>query len=209
MVRPVTIPDDDPIIAFVISLLPHIPPPVLASVILEPIQTDDGPLVAGGSGLVFAKAVTKQPLVFVYAKVLVPDETPVSKPVDEPILATGGEDELHVPPGVPLYNNELAPAQIVETPAIADGKALIVSIAVVVQPVLSWQVIVAVPGLTPVTIPVDEPIVAIGILLLVQLPGVALPNVALVPEQILPEPVTGVPALTVAVTVALVPHPVE
>lgn len=51
-----------------------------------------------------------------------------------------------------------------------DGKGSIVATAVALQPVLSVYVIVAVPAAIPFTIPVDEPMVAMVVLLLLHVP---------------------------------------
>ena len=76
------------------------------------------------------------------------------------------------------------------------------------QPALNTNVIVDVPGTFPVTTPVDEPIVATVVLLLVQVPvPVASLNVVDVPEQtdVLPE----IPASGLTVIAAVAIQPVE
>lgn len=65
------------------------------------------------------------------------------------------------------------------------------------------------PVATPVTIPVDEPAVAMPVLLLLHVPPPVLVNVVASPTQTLnvPEMEDG-SAFTVTILVAAVPHPV-
>lgn len=63
-----------------------------------------------------------------------------------------------------------------------------------------------VPELTPVTIPVDEPTVAIPVLLLLHMPPVAASDkVVVVPIQALVFPEIGSVGLTVTIAIALQP----
>ena len=71
----------------------------------------------------------------------------------------------------------MSPSQTAVIPVMADGKGLTVNTVVVMQPVGNVYVIVTVPDSTPVTVPVDDPTVAIAILLLDQVPPPALDNV--------------------------------
>jgi hypothetical protein len=69
---------------------------------------------------------------------------------------------------------------------------------------------IAIPELTPVIIPVLEPIVATAVLLLNQVPPAVSVRVAEEPVQILPAPIIEDEVeLIVAVTVATEPQPVE
>src|SRR4051812_16110583 len=78
-------------------------PPVVISerVIVNPSQTDDGPVIASGFGLtVTGVYVTKQPLGIVYVTVAIAvPENPVRIPEADPIVATP-EVVLHIPPAV-------------------------------------------------------------------------------------------------------------
>jgi len=56
-VAPVTIPDDDPIVATEVVPLLHVPPPPSLSVIVAPTQTAPGPVMEPGSGLMVTVAV--------------------------------------------------------------------------------------------------------------------------------------------------------
>jgi hypothetical protein len=93
-----------------------------------------------------------------------PAVTPVTIPVVPPTVAFVLL-LLHVP--VPASDNVLlSPIQISVTPAIEDGKGLIVIITATLQPVGNVYVITDVPATTPVKIPVEEPTVALLLLLL-------------------------------------------
>jgi len=60
---PTTIPDDEPTEAMERSLLLHVPPLVVsAKVIVKPVQTLDGPVMAPGAGKTFTVAVVEQPV---------------------------------------------------------------------------------------------------------------------------------------------------
>lgn len=61
-----------------------------------------------------------------------------------------------------LLNEIVWPVHTVEDPEIADGELLMVMVVVVVQPDGVIYVTADVPGATPVTTPVAEPIVAIA-----------------------------------------------
>ena len=53
----------------------------------------------------------------------VPADTPVTTPVDEPIVATAGVLLLQVPPVVLLVNVVIAPIQVVSVPVIGEDIA--------------------------------------------------------------------------------------
>jgi hypothetical protein len=65
----------------------------------------------------------------------VPPLTPVTIPVDAPIVAMAGADEDHVPPGVALLSVVVWPTQVAAEPVIAAGGALTVTVLVAPQPV--------------------------------------------------------------------------
>jgi hypothetical protein len=108
---------------------------------------------------------------------VVPDATPVTIPAE---LTVAAEVLLlnQVPPvGVEL-SVMVVPVQTDEGPAIGVGALLTVTVVVMLQPVPSEYVIRDVPAATPQTIPLDEPMVATPVLLLVHTPPVTLlPNV--------------------------------
>ena len=63
--------------------------------------------------------------------VVVPANTPVTIPVEEPIVATVGVLLLHVPPVVASLNVVVEPSQTVNVPVIPAGDGLTVTIVVV------------------------------------------------------------------------------
>ena len=107
IVLPVTTPDDEPIVAFVL-LLDQEPPSVeLPSVLDKPTQTFSVPVIDAGNGLTVITLVALQPPT-VYDIVAVPALIPVTTPEDEPTEAL----ELlllQVPPEVPSVSKTDAP----------------------------------------------------------------------------------------------------
>ena len=101
-------------------------------------------------------------------------ETPVAIPFTIPeLLPTVASVELlllHVPPAALSEKVTLLPVHTLSGPFIALGAVFTVTVVVMVQPVEVMYSIVEVPGTIPVTTPVDEPIVAVEMLLLVQVP---------------------------------------
>ena len=98
--------------------------------------------------------------------VAVPAATPVTTPVEEPTVATEVLVLNHVPPGTISLRVIVLPVATAELPVIgATGSTVKVTVAMAVPTI---YVIVAVPADTPVTTPVDEPIVATAVLLLLQ-----------------------------------------
>ncbi len=91
-------------------------------------------------------------------------------PVVEPIVATVMSLLTQMPPGVVLLSEEVEPVQMDNGPVIGVGlnNMFIVTVTLQVPPIV--YVIVADPGLTPITLPVDEPICAREVLLLDHVP---------------------------------------
>lgn len=83
---------------------------------------------------------------------------------------------LQVPPEVACDKVEDDPMQVFVVPVIAEGAPFTVAIVVTLQPPGAVYVMFAVPTDTPVSMPVDAPIVAIAVAPLVHVP----PLVALV-----------------------------
>ena len=139
----------------------------------------------------------------------VPPDKPETTPVVAPIVATLVFPLAHVPPPDASLKAVVAPAHSMVVPVIPEGKALTVTVAEVLQPVVvNVYKIVDVPADRPVTNPDDEPTMAAVVLLLLQVPppvpslsGVALPTHTLSAPVI----ATG-KALTVIVLTAK--HPV-
>ena len=106
-------------------------------------------------------------------------------PEEEPTEATAGLLLVHTPPGVPSVSGKDVPTQANEVPlmAPAEGERLTVTVVVVVQ-LPTVYVIIAVPTVTPLTIPVEEPIDAMPALLLDHVPPpLASDNVMVLPVQ--------------------------
>jgi hypothetical protein len=111
-----------------------VPEPV--NCVVDPIQALSVPLIVGRA-LTVTVAVMLHPLLFVYVITLVPAEIPVMRPalftVATPVVA-----ETHglVAAGVPdPVNCVVDPAQTFRVPVIV-GKALTVTVAVVLHPLL-------------------------------------------------------------------------
>jgi len=132
----------------------------------------------------------------------VPADTPVTIPVVDPTVAIEVAELDQVPPEVVLIHCSDDPIQIGVFPDMvwATG-AVIVTVFVAVlthPPMVTEYVIVAVPADTPVTVPFDEPTVAIDVAELVHVP----PVVVLV--QVWEEPIQiGVVPVIVCVTGAV------
>lgn len=128
-------------------------------------------------------------------------------PVLLPIVATPVDGQLHVPPVDPSVAVAVAPVHTADAPPIASGSALTVTDVLTEQPEPNEYVMVAIPAVTPVTIPVDDPTVAIPGALLVHVPPVT-PSLSVVarPMHTCVTPVIAVGTVfTVTVAVALQP----
>jgi len=136
---------------------------------------------------------------------------PVTSPDEAPIVAMDGLPLIQLPaPG--SVRVVVFPGHMAIRPEMGPGKGLIVTTAVTWQPDKDVNVITEVAGMLlpvtmPVSIPVDDPIVAAAGTLLVQLParGGSL-RVALVPWQRLKVPVMA-PGAALSVTVAVAAQP--
>ena len=109
---------------------------------------------------------------------VVPVATPLTVPLDEPIVAVAGEELTHTPPVTVLVNDIVVDAHKAVGPVIAAGCALMVMVAVAAQPAIEVKVITEVPGFAPVTVPLAAPIVALVLLVDVPLQIAILPEIA-------------------------------
>src|SRR5437763_776971 len=100
----------------------------------------------------------------------VPASTPVTTPLDDPIVATAVVLLIHVPPAIASVKLVVDPVQTSSEPAIAAGNGFTVKTAVALQPVESVYAIVDVPASKPVATPLDDPIVATVVVPLVHVP---------------------------------------
>ena len=136
---------------------------------------------------------------------VVPVATPLTVPLNEPIVAVAGDELTHTPPVTVFANDIVVDAHKAVGPVIAAGCALMVMVAVAAQPAIEVKVITEVPGFAPVTVPLAAPIVAL-VLLLVQVPvPVASASVVDVPLQIAIVPVIADTAFTFTVVVTAQP----
>jgi hypothetical protein len=140
-VTPITTPDEEPTVAIVVLLLVQTPPVgELVSANVPPTHTLVAgvpvvPVITVGSGFTVMVVVTKQPPGNVYVMTVVPDETPVTTPLAEPIVAIDGEPEVHTPPPGELLRLIDDPTQTVEGPVITVGVGFTVMVMEVEQPV--------------------------------------------------------------------------
>jgi hypothetical protein len=133
-----------PVVGFTLAvvgeMLLHVPPPVASDKVVDaPEHSISEPVIAVGLGLTVRTAVMIQPVLFnVYVIVAVPavNTVPaVTSPVNEPIVAMVVALMLHVPPPVGSLKCVVNPEHTLKVPAILAGNGLIVTIAVVIQPV--------------------------------------------------------------------------
>lgn len=139
--------------------------------------------------------------------VAVPAAIPVTTPVVASTVASDVLLLLQLPPAVASVSVAVKPAQTFDVPPMLAGE-LTLTTAVAIQPAPRSYVMLAVPLLTAVSTPLDEPIVAIAVLLLVHVPPAAPPlSVDVVAAQRESEPVidAGVPTVTTFVAVEA-PH---
>jgi hypothetical protein len=132
----VTIPEEDPIAAFVTSLLLHLPPPGRSlSVVVAPAQIVVVPVIEEGSGLMVSALVAKQPVGNVYVRVVAPFATPLTMPLPEPIVATLVLLLVQVPLPDTSLKVTVDPTHTFADPVIEAGKAFTVITLDVIQPV--------------------------------------------------------------------------
>ena len=64
----------------------------------------------------------------------VPADIPVTRPVDDPTVATDGRLLLHVPPGLISIKNAVVPTHMLLGPIMPEGNPLTVAITVAAHP---------------------------------------------------------------------------
>jgi len=141
----------------------------------------------------------------------------IAVPVDPPVTTPDEDTEAivavlpdHVPPVVVEFSVDVLPEQMVVVPVIASGEGLTVITAVLTHPVVVYE-IVLVPVVMPVIIVVADtfdPVVAIDVLELLQVP----PIVAEARVVVLPTHNVVVPVITAGktptLTIVVIRHPV-
>ena len=132
----------------------------------------------------------------------VPAVTPVTIPVKTSTVATAVLLLLQVPGTVASLRLVVKPTQTAGFPSIAVGNGLTVTTTVARQPTGEVAVMVVVPGVMPVTRPVEALIVAMpGRLLLQVTPAVASVSVVVKPTHTLSIPLMAAVIFTVTTTV--------
>jgi len=195
----------EPTVAIVLSLQYQVPPLALVNVTESPWHKEVGPEVAGGKGFTVNTFVVLHPNSDVYVIIVIPDDTPVTIPLELliPAIPELPEDQLPPVPSVSVLED---PTQTFIVPEIANGNALTVKPDVATQPALVVNVIIVVPGLIPDTVPLDDPIVAMLIPDDIQVPDDVLLKILVEPIQTfaVPEIAAG-NGLTVTIAVAWQP----
>jgi hypothetical protein len=137
---PVTIPDDEPIVATDVLPLVHTPPPASVRVMVAPGHTTPGPDIGLGIGFTVSTVDVTQPPAVVYVMVVVaamplPVTSAFTTPDVDPIVATAVLELVHVPPVTPLVRVVVAPSHSAVVPLMAVGAGFTVTIFDAVQPV--------------------------------------------------------------------------
>ena len=133
---PVTIPVPEPTVASEALLLLHVLlPEPLVNVVVNPTHTFGVPPIAVGVGFTVDVTVLIHPVAIVYVQTHTPFDTPVAIPVAAPIVAIPVLLLLQVPPPVALAKVVVEPVHNVGVPVIAAGLGLMVTTAVIIQPV--------------------------------------------------------------------------
>jgi hypothetical protein len=121
-------------VAATVLLLLHIPPEVASALaIVDPAQTAEGPVIAGGIVLTVTTTVATPPDDAVNEMVAVPAAIPVTSPEAEPIVAIVGSALVHTPGEEASVNTMLVPIQAEGLPLIAATE-LTVTTVVAEQP---------------------------------------------------------------------------
>jgi hypothetical protein len=94
-----------------VLLLLHVPPltPSVSAAVVSAHRLN-GPTIAPGDGSTVTVAVLLQPPDTMYVIIVLPDDTPVSTPVDNPIVPTAVLLLPHVPPDVTSVRSVTDPA---------------------------------------------------------------------------------------------------
>jgi hypothetical protein len=143
-------------------------------------------------------SLAEHPPGIVYNRIADPVVIPVTRPEKEPTVATEVLLLVHTPPaGVP--DNVIVLETHIVVRLVMDGLAFTVTVVVAEHPEGSVYVAVAIPALTPVTIPEADPIVATASGLMLHVPPAGVDDkVVEEPAQIVVIPVMALaPGFTV------------
>jgi hypothetical protein len=125
---PTTMPVVVPTVAKLTLPLLHVPEPLESdNVIVEPVQTFDGPLIGSGLEIIVTVVVAIQPVPSLYVMVATPVVIPFTTP-DVGLLRVAIVVLLllHVPPEVGFAKVVVPPGHTVSVPVIAEGNGLTV-----------------------------------------------------------------------------------
>jgi hypothetical protein len=95
----------------------------LFNIVVAPVHTFAIPVI-GAARFIVSGMVALHPLGKVYTILTAPAATAVITPDNAPAVAKAVLLLLHVPPKSGSVNDEVAPMQRLDTPAIADGNGL-------------------------------------------------------------------------------------
>lgn len=124
---PVTTPVTEPTVPKLVLLLLNVTPEEPDSVIVVPVQSDEGPVIAAGLGLTVITFVAEQPVLpSVYVTVAVPGVPAIKMPDVGVIVPVTEGVLLQRPPGVELVRVPVLPEHTAETPVIGEGAGLTV-----------------------------------------------------------------------------------
>lgn len=127
---PVAIPVADPIVATPGELDVHVPPvTVSVSAVADPTQTFRLPVIGLGFGFTVTVMLLKHPPGRVYLITVVPGDTAVTFPVVDPIVATPGVPDFHVPPDGVSVITVVSPTHNRVSPTIGPGTGFTVTVA--------------------------------------------------------------------------------
>lgn len=191
-VTPFTVPVEVTV-AIPVVLLLQVPLLVVeVSMVEAPAQTAPAPVIAAGDGITVIAFVTMQPVPSEYVIVTVPAVTPVTSPLVLFTVARAALLLLHNPPVGLVASIVMACVQTVPAPVIAVGAVLTFTVVVTEQVEGNVYVITVLPIVSPFTTPVDEPIVATPILLLLHVPPLGpVANVVELPAHTVVAPEIG------------------
>ena len=132
---PKTIPEDPTVAMPELPL--HEPPEVMSDkVVVFPRHTWATPPMGNGTGFTFIVAIFWHPVLpNEYVTNAVPDDTPVTNPDREPIVATDTGAMLHIPPEAGSVRVVVSPWHTCNVPPIGDGRLCTVTGKFAVQPV--------------------------------------------------------------------------
>jgi hypothetical protein len=190
---PVTKPVAEPMVKIVAAVLQEPPPGEELRVIVAPAQSEEGPVMGAGEELIVIVVVETHPPGALFEKTTAPLVRAFTTPNEETV-ATDGALLNHVPLPDIVLRLAAFPVHMVAGPNIGK-KEFTVTVVVCVQPDAVVYAMIDVPAETPFTKPLPEPIVATGVLPLVQVPppGEEL-NVEVLPrhKDVVPETGAGV-----------------